>query len=521
MGGLHCCSIYSDLDVHVLQTKRTGLIVGSLTIKLNLNDRKAKIMAFYRQNLFFCNSLLAWLLLFSLLCTLQHFSFATNAWDLSIFDYAMSSTLKGDIMAEPFHGFGWGSHLAIHFTPVLFLLVPLYLIFKGPLFLLYIQVLAVGCAAIPLYLIAKHKFRNAKIALAIALIYLTFRPLLNGLMYDFHPEMFFPLFIFGSYYFLTVRNENLLFFIFIILALAVKEDFAVYTFFYCLWLTAKTKWKKTASRALWLSALYILLTLTVFIPYFRSQVNAPQTYEFLNKWHDYGHAPLEIFKKAIAQPRRLLKDLNPIANLGHLANYFLLLLCVPLWSSAILLIFPPLAVGWCSRIPTMAAFGLHYGAALIPFLFLALVLALERLQKNSDESRPGTRPFWSWLIIVILVVNVANFKWNTLAPSKYHFISEYPAIKRCLTMIPQKASVAAQSALIPHIAKRKAIFMLPATGQAEYILLHLQLNPWPMQTAQLQEFDTSLQRSVPNICPFIKKTEWKQNPKAATKNEKR
>jgi hypothetical protein len=83
-----------------------------------------------------------------------------------------------------------------------------------------------------------------------------------------------------------------------------------------------------------------------------------------------------------------------------------------------------------------------------------------------------------------------------LAPSKYHFISEYPAIKRCLTMIPQKASVAAQSALIPHIAKRKAIFMLPTTGQAEYILLHLQLNPWPMQTAQLQEFDTSLQCSA-------------------------
>ena len=51
-------------------------------------------MAFYRQNLFFSNFLLTWLLLFSLLRTAQHFSFATNTWDLSIFDYAISNTLK-------------------------------------------------------------------------------------------------------------------------------------------------------------------------------------------------------------------------------------------------------------------------------------------------------------------------------------------------------------------------------------------------------------------------------------------
>ena len=453
-------------------------------------------MVFYRQNFFFCNFLLAWLLLFSLLRTAQHFSFATNAWDLSIFDYAMSSTMKGDIMAEPFHGFGWGSHLAIHFTPVLFLLAPLYLVFKGPLFLLYIQVLGVGAAAIPLYLIAKHKFRNTKTALAAALIYLAYRPLLNGLTYDFHPEMFFPLFIFGSYYFLTVRNKNFLFFLFIILALAIKEDFAIYTFFYCLWLARRMEWKKTAYRALMLSALYILLTMTVFIPFFRGQIQAGQTYEFINKWQDYGHTPFEIFKQAVAQPLRVLKDLQPIANLGHLANYFMPLLFLPLGSSAVLLIIPPLVVGWGSRIPTMATFGLHYGAALIPFLFLALLLALEHLQKLAAKNHRALRPSWRWLVLAILIINLGNFKWNLFAPGKYQFIHEYPFIKRCLALIPEKASVAAQSALLPHIPKRKAIFMLPATGEAEYILLHLQLNPWPMQTYQLQELDTRLQRSA-------------------------
>ena len=69
-------------------------------------------------------------------------------------------------------------------------------------------------------------------------------------------------------------------------------------------------------------------------------------------------------------------------------------------------------------------------------------------------------------------------------------------------MIPAQASLAAQSALIPHMPKRKAIFMLPATGEAEYILLHLQLNPWPMSTAQLRELDGRLQHSAEYRCLF-------------------
>ena len=102
----------------------------------------------------------------------------------------------------------------------------------------------------------------------------------------------------------------------------------------------------------------------------------------------------------------------------------------------------------------------------------------------------------------MLIFSLVNFKWNLFAPAKYRNIRDYPTVRDCLKLIPARASVAAQSALIPHIAKRKAIFMLPATGQAEYILLHLQLNPWPLQIAQLQELDTSLQHSAKYSCLY-------------------
>jgi len=433
--------------------------------------------------------------LFSLLRTAQHFSFATNAWDLSIYDYAMSSTLKGEVMAEPFHGFGWGSHMAIHFTPILFLLTPLYLIFTGPLFLLYIQVLAVGAAAVPLYLIAKHELGDGWPALAPPLLFLLFRPLLNGLMYDFHPEMFFPLCIFTSYYFLACRRRLLPFYSFIILALWLKEDFAAYTFFYCIWLAQKTEWRKTARNAMLLSGLYLLLTMAVCIPYFQGQVQTGRGYEFITRWQDYGRTPAEILRQAVGQPLRVLRDLQPLANLTHLANFFLPLLFVPLGSSAVLLLVPPVAVGWLSRIPVMAAFGLHYGSALVPFLFLALLLTLARWQKNAVGNRPLPRLARTWFLPLLFLVSLANFKWNLFDPGKYAAIAEYPLVTRSLALIPTGVPVAAQSALIPHIPRRRAIFMLPETGKADYVLFHLQLNPWPMRADEMHGLDAALQRS--------------------------
>jgi len=117
---------------------------------------RAHIKFFIVENKFFLTFLIFWIILFSGLRTAQHFSFGTNACDLSLFDYGIYNTLKGNLMSDPFHQFGlgrwirdgeelkfqpvksrrWESHFTVHLTPIIFLLVPFYLFFDGPLFLL-------------------------------------------------------------------------------------------------------------------------------------------------------------------------------------------------------------------------------------------------------------------------------------------------------------------------------------------------------------------------------------------------
>ena len=52
---------------------------------------------------------------------IAHFSLATNAYDLSVFDYALWSSLRGEIGFVPFLGH---SIFSEHFMPILFLLLP-------------------------------------------------------------------------------------------------------------------------------------------------------------------------------------------------------------------------------------------------------------------------------------------------------------------------------------------------------------------------------------------------------------
>ena len=65
---------------------------------------------------------IAFFLWFAALRLVQHYSFGTNAFDLSIFDYGLYFTLKGRFLWTPF--LADTNLLADHFSPLLLTLLP-------------------------------------------------------------------------------------------------------------------------------------------------------------------------------------------------------------------------------------------------------------------------------------------------------------------------------------------------------------------------------------------------------------
>jgi len=82
---------------------------------------------------------------------LIHDSYHSSAFDLGVFTQELKNTLQGQILYSPAIG---GSQFIPHFSPVLFLLVPLYWLFPHAQILLVVQALLLAFGGYLVYVLA-------------------------------------------------------------------------------------------------------------------------------------------------------------------------------------------------------------------------------------------------------------------------------------------------------------------------------------------------------------------------------
>jgi len=88
---------------------------------------------------------------------LKYYAFEATGWDLGIYMQIFWNTVHG----KPFYytyelsAVPSGNFSAIHFSPLLLLIAPLYALFSKTEILLVHQSTALGFEAIPLYMLAK------------------------------------------------------------------------------------------------------------------------------------------------------------------------------------------------------------------------------------------------------------------------------------------------------------------------------------------------------------------------------
>lgn len=112
---------------------------------------------------------------------------------------------------------------------------------------------------------------------------------------------------------------------------------------------------------------------------------------------------------------------------------------------------------------------------------------------------------FSLILISLLAINFANSSvWRIIKPSRYKALGDYPQVRQIIAQVPPQASVAALSAIIPHIPKRKNIFMLPETGEADYIIVHGGINLWPYTKEQFLNFLARIEREKKYLCLYQK-----------------
>ena len=158
---------------------------------------------------------------FGTIAAFRHYSFQTQAWDMGIFIQTFWNAANGNGLVNSLeeipHTFG------VHFSPWLYALMPGYIIFPSPYYLLLVQALALALGAWPLFLLARRILKEEKWALLIAAGYLLYPSLHWVNLFDFHSVVFLVPLLLAAFYFSETKQWGWAG-LFLLLSASTRED---------------------------------------------------------------------------------------------------------------------------------------------------------------------------------------------------------------------------------------------------------------------------------------------------------
>lgn len=132
------------------------------------------------------------------------------------------------------------SHFAVHVSPIYYLMLPFYFVFRSPITLQILQGVVIYSGIVPAALLAKKVGLSNRSTLLVALLYAAYPALSAGCFYDLHENCFLaPLLLWVFYFFESKRYIPMA--IFAILVLFVKEDAFVYLVLFAIYLLLSRK----------------------------------------------------------------------------------------------------------------------------------------------------------------------------------------------------------------------------------------------------------------------------------------
>lgn len=453
-----------------------------------------------RYSLIVLGMILCYAITFSYYSLLEHASFLTYGWDLGIFSQSLWTTVKqGRLFYYTIENPAGQSLFAVHSSPILFLLVPIYAIYPYPETLLILQSFVLALGALPLYWLARDELHNKTAGVLISASYLLY-PALHGInRFDFHVEAFLPVFFLFAFFYYR-RKSWKRYFLFLVLALSCIEfvpfiviSFALYQFLRTAGVKLRSKMAikafkdellcATASLTLGLAFLladaWILTTFNTSQP-FISRISQTQI---------SGNSLQEIFINFFTRPgETLLAYLTDWpSKFNYLLYLFAPLMFVPLFDPLSLLLVAPW-IGAALTTTWSAYYSIYYqySGFVIPFLFISVVYGIRRFSGSSLKAPIGfvrkiavgvlvcTLLLGSYLSVLSPINPFSGNPYNPFASKWWPKITEHDRfLDEAISLIPSSCSVLTQNEIIPHVSDRLGVFeyVTNTSSKPDFILL--------------------------------------------------
>lgn len=426
--------------------------------------------------------IIAYIIFFVILSFGRHDSLKSYLNDLGTYDQVVWNSLHGKLFqcssCIPAESDSF-NYLSGHFSPILLILVPFYLIWANPKMLLLLQIIAVAVSALPIYWLARDKIKSKLAGLVFLLSYLFYPILHNALLYDFHEVTLAVPFVTFALYFWQKKRYGWMS-LFLALICLSQEHLPLIVFMFGLYLMfIQKKWKMGGIITL-SSLIYFILVIIVLMPAFSTtgQINLiKDPYGNITRYSWLGSSVGEIVKTIASKPLWVLQNIFSWRRIDFFITLFIPLLGLPLFSATVLLTLPVLLIYFLSSFWLTYSIYYYHSAPLTGIIYFAAIFSFARLIKAQKYRR--------LFLILILVVSILVSYFYTITPfAKYYSWSDYTPsahaklISEVKKIIPSNASLSVQHNLGPHFTDRRQLYSLPKKiGEADYILIDV-YNPY-------------------------------------------
>ena len=361
------------------------------------------------------------------------------------------------------------SHFSVHFSPIYYLYLPIYILLPYPITLNVLQVLTILSGLIPVYCLCRKKELSRSAQAVFALIFLLYPALGCGTFYDLHENCFLVPLLLWLFYF--IEKEDLKFIIlFSVLTCLVKEDAPMYVACIGLYMLLSKKQSFRGGMIMIGAVLYFVIV-TVLMKVFGNGVMESRFSNYMST--DSAGGMWDLIRNIVTNPAYVLSECFSTDRLTFLAQMFLPIGFLPLATkhmSRLVLLLPMvlenLASDWKYQHSVFYQYAFGVSAILI---YLAIV--------NYAELSEKARRFMS---SVALCVGILFLPMCALSKTYYFtyyasYPSEYAQLNAMVDSIPEEASVTCSAFFLPHLASRDEVYEFEYTEEltTEYVVLDL------------------------------------------------
>ena len=350
------------------------------------------------------------------------------------------------------------SHFAVHISPVYYLILPFYYLFPSPETLQIAQAVVLAAGIILVYLLARHfKLSNQQTVLVSAL-YAFFPIITTGCSYDLHENCFLTLFLLFVFYFYEIKKPIPMY-VCAILVLSVKEDAAVYLLLFALFLLVSERNYLHGGILAGMAIGYFLLCGYLL----ETTGTGMMSNRYDNLIFDEEDGLVGAIKTILVNPGYVLTQLFADKDAKWDKVMYVIYTLLPLGflpfatkKASRWLLITPMLINLLTMYPYQPRIGFQYHFGVAAFLVYAMVKNLPEIEsaevRRTLLSIAAAACLCSYIVVALPLITPRLQDWQ----KKQDTYAEMEAFLE--ETVPEDASVAASTYLLPHLASRDEIF---------------------------------------------------------------